>query len=119
VPLTVVGYTRVSTGEQLDSGAGLEAQRCAIRDECGRRGWHLTKIHEDAASGRAIAGRPGLKAALTDLESNGVGALVVAKLDRLSRSLLDFSGLMERSRKKAGRSSLSTSESTRRRLRAR
>ena len=100
MPLTVVGYVRVSTGEQLDSGAGLEAQRCAIRDECGRRGWHLAKIYEDAASGRAIAGRAGLMAALTELERHTASALIVAKLDRLSRSLLDFSGLMERSRRK-------------------
>lgn len=100
VPLAVVGYIRVSTGEQFDSGAGLEVQRQAIANECRRRGWHLNKIYEDAASGRAIAGRAGLMAALAELEGHMAGALVVAKLDRLSRSLLDFSGLMERSRKK-------------------
>jgi DNA invertase Pin-like site-specific DNA recombinase len=100
VPLTVVGYIRVSTGEQFDSGAGLEVQRQAIANECRRRGWHLTKIYEDAASGRAIAGRAGLTAALAELDSQTASALVVAKLDRLSRSLLDFSGLMERRRRR-------------------
>lgn len=98
--LRVVGYVRVSTDEQLDSGAGLEAQRRAIREECKRRGWHLAELFEDAASGRAIAGRTGLKAALTALDGHVAAALVVAKLDRLSRSLLDFAALMEQSRRK-------------------
>jgi DNA invertase Pin-like site-specific DNA recombinase len=99
VPLTVVGYVRVSTDEQLDSGAGLEAQRRAIREECQRRGWQLAELFEDAASGRAIAGRSGLTAAMTALDGRCATALVVAKLDRLSRSLLDFAALMERGRK--------------------
>jgi DNA invertase Pin-like site-specific DNA recombinase len=98
VQLTVVGYVRVSTDEQLDSGAGLEAQRRTIRAECQRRGWRLFDIYEDAASGRAITGRSGLKAALTVLDGRVATALVVAKLDRLSRSLLDFAALMERGR---------------------
>ena len=51
----VVGYIRVSTDDQADSGAGLEAQRAAILAECARRGWTLTGIHEDAgASGKAF-----------------------------------------------------------------
>jgi DNA invertase Pin-like site-specific DNA recombinase len=99
VHLTVVGYVRVSTDEQLDSGAGLEAQRRAIRHECERRGWRLLEIYEDAASGRAVTGRSGLKAALTALDDRVATALVVAKLDRLSRSLLDFAALMERGRR--------------------
>ncbi|MGH2500086.1 MAG: recombinase family protein [Candidatus Limnocylindria bacterium] len=99
MPLTVVGYVRVSTDEQLDSGAGLEAQRRAIRDECQRRGWVLAAIHEDVASGRVLAGRAGLKAAVAALDGLQAAALVVAKLDRLSRSLLDFAALMERGRK--------------------
>lgn len=80
MPLTVVGYVRVSTGEQGDSGAGLEAQRRAIREECRRRAWVLTAIHEDVASGRAINGRPGLKAAVAALDGRQAAALVVAKL---------------------------------------
>ncbi len=97
--LRVVGYVRVSTGEQFDSGAGLEAQRRAIRDECQRRGWHLAAIHEDVASGRAMNGRPGLKTAVAALDGRRAAALVVAKLDRLSRSLLDFAALTERARR--------------------
>lgn len=95
-----VGYIRVSTEDQADSGAGLEAQRTAIQEQCQRRGWDLVTIHADTASARSLASRPGLARALADIDRGDASALVVAKLDRLSRSLLDFSALMERSRKK-------------------
>jgi DNA invertase Pin-like site-specific DNA recombinase len=93
-----VGYVRVSTEEQGDSGLGLAAQRAAIRDECARRGWHLASVLEDVGSGRSLERRPGLAAALAEVEARRAAGLVVAKLDRLSRSLLDFASLMERSR---------------------
>lgn len=101
-PVTrVIGYVRVSTSEQAQSGAGLDAQRAAIRAECERRGWTLLAVQEDAAaSGRTMNGRPGLANAVERLERHEADALVVSKLDRLSRSLLDFASLMERSRRK-------------------
>jgi DNA invertase Pin-like site-specific DNA recombinase len=96
--MKVVAYLRVSTAEQADSGAGLEAQRAAIHGEVERRGWMLVEVFEDAgASGKSLNGRPGLGAALEAVESDRAEGLVVAKLDRLSRSLLDFAGLMDRS----------------------
>lgn len=98
----VVGYARVSSEEQSRSGAGLEAQRHAIAAECTRRGWLLVGVHEDrAASGGSLKGRTGLRRALEQLDSREATGLVVAKLDRLSRSLLDFAQLMERSRSDA------------------
>lgn len=101
VPLGVVGYVRVSTDEQAESGAGLEAQRSAIATEAQRRSWTLVEICEDrAASGRSLQGRPGLQRALALVEGQHAHALAVAKLDRLSRSLLDFVALMERSRRR-------------------
>lgn len=100
-PNVMVGYLRVSTNEQAASGAGLEAQEAAIRAEATRRGWTLHAIHTDAGiSGRSLTKRPALDAALADVESGVAGGIVVAKLDRLSRSLLDFAGLMERAQDK-------------------
>lgn len=91
----VVAYIRVSTAEQADSGLGLEAQSAAVTAECARRGWELVAIYEDAgASGKTLRQRPGLEAALAAIENGTAGTLMVAKLDRLSRSLLDFAGLM-------------------------
>jgi len=97
--MNAVAYVRVSTSEQADSGAGLEAQRAAICSEATRRGFYLVGVYEDAgASGKSVSGRPGLQQALEALESGQAEALIVAKLDRLSRSLLDFAALMERAR---------------------
>jgi len=98
--MRIVGYTRVSSAEQASSGLGLEAQRTAITEEAQRRGWELVEIYEDAAaSGKSTNGRPGLAQALEAVESDAAAGIVVAKLDRLSRSIVDFGTLLERSRK--------------------
>ncbi|MGB8652865.1 MAG: recombinase family protein [Mycobacteriales bacterium] len=96
----VVGYIRVSTGEQADSGAGLAAQRAAIEGDAARRGWEIVAVHEDAgASGKSLTGRVGLSAALDAVSHGQADVLLVSKLDRLSRSLVDFAGLLARSQK--------------------
>ena len=93
----VIGYVRVSTDEQGVSGAGLSAQREAIQAECDKRGWQLLAIEEDVLSGRDLR-RPGLTRALDACENHEADGIVVAKLDRLSRSLVDFAGLLTRAR---------------------
>jgi DNA invertase Pin-like site-specific DNA recombinase len=97
--LRVIGYIRVSTIEQADSGAGLEAQRAAIAAYARSRRWELVTIFEDHVSGKSLNGRPELRNALAELKAKRADAIVVAKLDRLSRSIHDLSGLMEVSRK--------------------
>jgi DNA invertase Pin-like site-specific DNA recombinase len=78
-----------------------KAQWAAITDEAKRRGWQLLGIYEDAgASAKTTARRPALAKALDAVEKGDADALVVAKLDRLSRSMTDFTRLMERSWKK-------------------
>jgi DNA invertase Pin-like site-specific DNA recombinase len=89
----VIGYARVSTEEQGVSGAGLAAQRRAIKTECDRRGWHLLRVEEDVLSGRKL-NRPGLMSALDTCRSGEASGILVAKLDRLSRSLVDFAALL-------------------------
>jgi len=89
------GYMRVSTEEQGESGAGLEAQEAAILAEVKRRGWDLVDIRYDIASGKSLRHRPELGRTLRDLSEGGVEVLIVAKLDRLSRSVMDFAAIME------------------------
>jgi len=97
--MQVLGYVRVSTEEQADSRAGLEAQRAAIIAECEHRGWQLVRIIEDAGYSAKDLKRPGIRAALEELERKGAQGLVVAKLDRLSRSMLDFTAVMAQAQK--------------------
>jgi DNA invertase Pin-like site-specific DNA recombinase len=97
-PPKVIGYLRCSTDEQADSRAGLEAQRAAIAAEAQRRGWtetDLTFVEDAGFSGKNLD-RPGIVAALDALQHRRADTLVVSKLDRLSRSMLDFAGLMDR-----------------------
>jgi DNA invertase Pin-like site-specific DNA recombinase len=94
----VIAYRRVSTEEQADSGAGLGAQRSAIEAEATRRGWDQVEWISDEGYSAKDLKRPGIAGALEELAAGRAGILVVSKLDRLSRSLLDFAALMERAR---------------------
>ena len=92
--MRVLGYVRVSTGSRRANGAGLQAQREAISRECEKRGWELVEIIEDAGVSGKTLKRPGIADALVRLEAGEADALMAAKLDRLSRSMLDFTALM-------------------------
>lgn len=96
-PLRVVLYRRVSTREQADSGLGLAAQETTLTAETARRGWRVVgSLCDEGVSGKSMAGRTGLTEALRMVSAGEADAIVVAKLDRLSRSLLDFAGVMAR-----------------------
>jgi DNA invertase Pin-like site-specific DNA recombinase len=100
-PVSAVGYVRVSTDEQHASGAGVSAQRTAIRTECERRGWHLLRIiGEDSGASSATLERTGLQYALNILDRGAADVLVVAKLDRLSRSVAQGAQIMDRAKRK-------------------
>lgn len=96
---TMIGYLRVSTEEQANSGLGLAAQRDAIRAYADAHGWDIV-WHEDAGHSAKSLDRPQLQAALARLHTRhrDVDGLVVAKLDRLSRSVTDFAGVLNLAR---------------------
>ena len=98
-----IGYIRVSTAKQADSGLSLEAQRASIARWCEDAGVTLAGVHEDAGvSGSTPTGeRKGLMSALTQAATTGASHLVVSKLDRLSRSPFILLTL-EKSTKRSG-----------------
>ena len=92
-------YTRKSTSEGLDSDFNtLDAQREAaeyfIRAMAGE-GWEaLPHRYDDGGFTGANTDRPALKRLLADIEAGEVDCVVVYKVDRLSRSLMDFAKLL-------------------------
>lgn len=97
----VVGYARLSRAyEDGLPGIGLESQRIKITDEIGRRGFHLVSMQSDIASGGSTDKRPGLAACIQLLEQRAAGTIMVAKIDRLSRSIVDFANLLATAKKK-------------------
>jgi len=89
----VIAYYRVSTEGQSRSGLGLDAQREAVASLCSSRGWTIAAEFTEVESGKRDD-RPELKAAMHRAKVTG-GTLVVAKLDRLSRSVAFLSALQD------------------------
>lgn len=86
----VVTYRRVSTEEQGESGAGLDAQDSRLVTEIAARRWTRVADFPEVASGKSADARPELQRALTMVREGEAGTLMVTKLDRLCRSVLDF-----------------------------
>ena len=97
--LGAIAYLRVSTEEQAESGLGLADQQAVVEAEAERRGWNNLLVIADHGYSAKNLSRPGIAEALELLRTRQAGTLVVSKLDRLSRSLMDFAGLMERARR--------------------
>lgn len=96
--MTVRAYARVSTQAQFDSGLGLEAQHASIDAEADRKGWADIEWYVDGGQSGKTMDRPEMQRLLADLRRGDM--LVVAKLDRLSRSLSDFAVLLETAQKR-------------------
>jgi DNA invertase Pin-like site-specific DNA recombinase len=92
---TAIGYVRVSTQEQATEGVSLDAQRDRIWDYCRLHAIKLIDIRADEGLSGSSLDRPGLQAALEMIRRGRGNTLIVAKLDRLSRSLKDVCTLVE------------------------
>ena len=87
--VNVVAYYRVSTQKQGRSGLGLEAQRVAVERFADAEGFLISAEHIEIETGKgadALERRPELAKALKAARKDKC-AVVVAKLDRLSRDV--------------------------------
>lgn len=91
----MIGYCRVSTDEQAMSGLGLADQEKRIREMAKPHGWHIIQVIRDEGLSAGTLERAGLYRALGQLAAGRADGLVVAKLDRLTRSTVDFGLLLE------------------------
>ena len=92
--MKAIGYARVSTDEQQKSGLGLGSQISKLQDYCRLYEHDLVGIVSDSASGKDLK-REGLERVLKALINGEADALIISKLDRLSRSVKDMGVLLE------------------------
>lgn len=92
--MMVCGYVRVSTDTQLDNYS-IDEQSDRIRAYCAAKGWTLLNIYTDGGFSGGNTNRPALQQMLQDIHRNQIDAVVVYKLDRLSRSQKDTLTLIE------------------------
>ncbi len=88
-----IAYYRVSTGKQGRSGLGIEAQRAAVAAYLNGGNWRITGEYTEVESGKR-SDRPQLDRALAAARVHHV-PVVVAKVDRLTRSVAFLSRLLE------------------------
>ena len=93
--MRVATYARVSTQEQGNRGLSLQFQHEAGEAFCERFGHDLVAVRSDVRSGKRADNRPGLQEALALLASGESDALWVHKLDRLTRSVADWSRIVD------------------------
>ena len=85
--LRAIGYVRVSTDQQAQEGVSLQAQETRIRAHCISQELELIDlIIDDGYSAKSLE-RPGIQRALRLLTAGKADAIVVVKLDRLTRSV--------------------------------
>lgn len=95
--MKLIAYCRVSTAEQEATGHGLDAQRDAITAHVERQpDTELVDVLAEQGTGRTTARRPLLAEAIQRCEDGDADGIIVAKLDRLTRSVVDGARLVKR-----------------------
>jgi len=105
-----VAYLRVSTDKQADRGVSLEAQRAKVESYASLYDLDLVTVEVDAGESAKSLARPALERALTMLRAGKADALLVVKLDRLTRSVRDLCDLVDRYFRDGKRALLSVGE---------
>jgi DNA invertase Pin-like site-specific DNA recombinase len=93
--MQTIGYVRVSTDRQAEQGVSLEAQEAKIRAMATVQSAELLDVIVDGGESAKSLNRPGLQRLLELINAGKVDAVIVAKLDRLTRSVKDLCGLLE------------------------
>jgi len=93
--MRAVGYVRVSTDQQALEGVSLDAQRARLKAYCISQEITLVDLITDDGYSAKSLDRPGLRAALRMLDQGKADAIVVVKLDRLTRSVKDLGSLCD------------------------
>lgn len=93
-PTRAIAYLRVSTEKQVDRGVSLDAQRAKVAAYAELYDLEIVEVIVDAGVSAKTLERPGLQRALGLLRKGSADALLVVKLDRLTRSVRDLGELV-------------------------
>src|SRR3979411_626313 len=94
--MRAIGYARVSTDKQADHGVSLEAQEAKIRAMAVVQGAEIAELIVDGGESAKNLNRPGMERLLSLVDQGKVQTVIIAKLDRLTRSVKDLCTLLER-----------------------
>jgi DNA invertase Pin-like site-specific DNA recombinase len=90
-----IGYVRVSTDDQAREGVSLAAQEARIDAYCAAMGFEVSAFVRDAGESAKSLKRPGIANLLEAVRRGEIERVVVAKLDRLTRSVRDLADLID------------------------
>lgn len=103
-------YTRVSTMEQADEGYSISEQQDKLKKYCDIKDWKVARVYTDPGFSGSNVNRPSLQQLISDCKNHMFDAVLVYKLDRLSRSQKDTLYLIEDVFNKNGVDFISLSE---------
>lgn len=93
--MTVAIYVRVSTEEQVKEGSSIGAQRERLKSYCESQGWSDYKFYVDEGKSAKDTNREYLQLMLSHIKQGMVEKVLVYRLDRMTRSVLDLHKLLE------------------------
>lgn len=108
--MKVAIYTRVSTIEQAEEGYSISEQQDKLKKYCDIKDWKVARVYTDPGFSGSNTDRPSLQQLISDCKNNMFDAVLVYKLDRLSRSQKDTLYLIEDVFNKNGVGFISLSE---------
>jgi len=88
-------YIRVSTPSQVEEGESLDLQRERLSSYAKSQNWEITEVYEDAGLSGGSSNRPAFQKLIKDSRQKKFDVVLVYKIDRLSRSILDFHETMK------------------------
>lgn len=99
-----IAYTRVSAREKAISELSLEAQRRAVAAQAERSDLTIVMVLTDKDAPASTLNRPAMSQLIAHIDTGQVDAVIISRLDRLTRRIKDFSSLLQRMReaKRAG-----------------
>jgi site-specific DNA recombinase len=93
--MKVATYVRVSTDEQAKEGFSIPAQRERLRAFCESQGWEIVQEYIEEGWSAKDLDRPQMQRLLKDIKKGNIDIVLVYRLDRLTRSVLDLYLLLQ------------------------